>query len=113
MKVLIIEDEPSLRSLMSEELRRAGYVVQEAETFGDATLKLRLYEYDCILLDIMLPDGSGLRILEELEAQGRASSSFRRAMRSKTVLRVWRRAPTTTFPSLSTWASFWRASAAS
>lgn len=30
MKVLIIEDEPSLRSLMSEELRRAGYVVQEA-----------------------------------------------------------------------------------
>lgn len=43
MKVLIIEDEPSLRSLMSEELRRAGYVVQEAETFGDATLKLRLY----------------------------------------------------------------------
>ena len=74
MKVLIIEDEPSLRSLMSEELRRAGYVVQEAETFGDATLKLRLYEYDCILLDIMLPDGSGLRILEELEAQGRRAS---------------------------------------
>ena len=60
MKVLIIEDEPSLRSLMSEELRRAGYVVQEAETFGDATLKLRLYEYDCILLDIMLPGGSGI-----------------------------------------------------
>ena len=74
MKVLIIEDEPSLRSLMSEELRRAGYVVHEAETFGDATLKLRLYEYDCILLDIMLPDGSGLRILEELEAQGRRAS---------------------------------------
>lgn len=74
MKVLIIEDEPSLRSLMSEELRRAGHVVQEAETFGDATLKLRLYEYDCILLDIMLPDGSGLRILEELEAQGRRAS---------------------------------------
>ena len=74
MKVLIIEDERSLRSLMSEELCRAGYVVQEAETFGDATLKLRLYEYDCILLDIMLPDGSGLRILEELEAQGRRAS---------------------------------------
>ena len=74
MKVLIIEDEPSLRSLMSEEVRRAGYVVQEAETCGDATLKLRLYEYDCILLDIMLPDGSGLRILEELEAQGRRAS---------------------------------------
>ena len=74
MKVLIIEDEPSLRSLMSEELRRAGFVVWNFETFGDATLKLRLYEYDCILLDIMLPDGSGLRILEELEAQGRRAS---------------------------------------
>ncbi|WP_371173658.1 response regulator transcription factor [Alistipes senegalensis] len=82
MKVLIIEDEPSLRSLMSEELRRAGYVVQEAETFGDATLKLRLYEYDCILLDIMLPDGSGLRILEELEAPRRLSPGYRAGQRA-------------------------------
>ena len=69
MKVLIIEDEPSLRSLMSEELRRAGYVVQEAETFGDATLKLRLYEYDCILLDIMLPGMDGFEVCKKIREE--------------------------------------------
>ena len=41
---------------------------------ADALDKIAAYDYDCILLDIMLPDGSGLRILEELEAQGRRAS---------------------------------------
>ena len=61
MKILIVEDEPSLRELMSRELTREGYVVECVATFAEADAKLAGYSYDCILLDIMLPDGS-LRI---------------------------------------------------
>lgn len=68
MKVLIVEDEPSLRSLMSEALCRAGYVAESVSSTSEARYKLGLYEYDCILLDIMLPDGSGLSLLEEIDA---------------------------------------------
>ena len=71
MKILIVEDEPSLRELMSRELIREGYLVECAATFAEADAKLAGYSYDCILLDIMLPDGSGLHLLEHLRALGK------------------------------------------
>lgn len=74
MKILIVEDEPSLRELMSRELTREGYVVECAATFAEADAKLAGYSYDCILLDIMLPDGNGLRLLELLKAQQKRES---------------------------------------
>lgn len=74
MKLLVIEDEPSLRELMCDALCRAGYVVESASTLGEATCKLGCYTYDCILLDIMLPDGNGLRILELLRQTDRRES---------------------------------------
>lgn len=71
MKILIVEDEPSLRELMCRELQRENHVVERAATYREADEKLAGYSYDCILLDIMLPDGNGLRLLEELKRQGR------------------------------------------
>ena len=71
MKILIIEDEPSLREIMSRALTHEQYVVETASTYTEAEDKLAGYSYDCILLDIMLPDGSGLDLLEELKHRGR------------------------------------------
>lgn len=66
MKILIVEDEPSLREIMQSFLEKQRYVVETAGSHRDARLKISDYDYDCILLDIMLPDGSGLTLLEEL-----------------------------------------------
>jgi DNA-binding response OmpR family regulator len=71
MKILIIEDEPSLREIMSRVLRQEGYVVESAATYLEADSKVAGYSYDCILLDVMLPDGSGLDLLEHLRALGK------------------------------------------
>ncbi len=71
MKILIIEDEPSLRELMQQELVNEGYVVELAPNYMTASEKLAIYNYDCILLDIMLPDGNGLKLLEWLKAQNK------------------------------------------
>ena len=71
MKILIVEDEPSLREIMVQTLRREQYVVAQAADYASALDKIAGYDYDCILLDIMLPDGSGLQLLEELKRQRR------------------------------------------
>ena len=62
MKILIVEDEPSLREIMVQTLRREQYVVEQAADYASALDKIAGYDYDCILLDIMLPDGSGLQL---------------------------------------------------
>lgn len=66
MKILIIEDDPSLRELMQRSLEKERYIVEVAENFSTACSKANDYDYDCILLDIMLPDGNGLNLLEKL-----------------------------------------------
>ena len=67
MKLLVVEDEPSLREIMVRTLRGERYVVEEAADYASALPKIEDYDYDCILLDIMLPGGSGLRLLERLK----------------------------------------------
>ncbi len=66
MKLLIVEDEPSLREIMVQTLRREQYVVEQAADYTSGLDKIAAYDYDCILLDIMLPDGNGLKLLEAL-----------------------------------------------
>lgn len=66
MKILIVEDEPSLREIMLRALAEEHYVVETAATFAEADAKVAGYSYDCVLLDIMLPDGNGLRLLERI-----------------------------------------------
>lgn len=67
MKILIIEDEPSLREVMQRALEQERYIVETATTYAEADARIAAYSYDCILLDIMLPDGSGLRLLEHIK----------------------------------------------
>lgn len=67
MKILIVEDEPELRKTISTSLAREKFVVEEAPDYNTAMMKINDYDYDCILLDIMLPGGSGLDLLKELK----------------------------------------------
>ena len=71
MKLLIIEDDASLREIMQRALIKEGYVVETAPTYFDACDKIAGYSYDCIMLDIMLPDGNGLKILEQIKGMGK------------------------------------------
>lgn len=68
MKILIVEDEPALRELIQRSLEKERYVAEVAADFNSALRKIEDYDYDCVLLDIMLPDGSGLDLLEKLKA---------------------------------------------
>ena len=67
MKILIVEDEPALRELVQRSLEKERYVVETAADFDSAMEKIEIYDYDCILLDIMLPGGSGLEVLNRLK----------------------------------------------
>ena len=71
MKILLIEDERELCELIAKSLRSERYVVETAVTYAEARMKVFVYEYDCVLLDIMLPDGNGLTLLQEMVARGR------------------------------------------
>lgn len=74
MKILLVEDEHSLRETMIRSLEKERYVVEYAGNFRDALLKMSDYAYDCIVLDIMLPGGSGLDLLAELKKMKKKSS---------------------------------------
>lgn len=70
MKILVVEDERELRDVIVKSLRQARFVVESVATLSDARTKVAAYEYDCILLDIMLPDGSGLDLLRDRKQLG-------------------------------------------
>lgn len=67
MKVLIIEDEQELVTSISTYLTQQGFVCDSALDFDHADLLINLYKYDCIVVDITLPDGSGLEIIKQLK----------------------------------------------
>lgn len=67
LKLLIIEDETGLRESIEEYFTDSGNICETAKNFQSALLKINLYRYDCILLDITLPDGNGLEILKKLK----------------------------------------------
>jgi len=74
MKVLIVEDDSSLREIIKRSLLEEHYIVEVAEDYKSALRKINDYSYDCILLDIMLPDGSGMDVLKRLKKQGKKES---------------------------------------
>lgn len=71
MKILIIEDERDLSISIAEYLRGENYLCEFAATYAEAMDKVESFEYDCILLDLMLPGGDGMKILEELKSQNK------------------------------------------
>lgn len=74
MKILIVEDEPGLRELTQRSLEKERYIVEVAKDFKTALQKVEDYDYDCILLDIMLPDGNGLTLLQRIKEMGKRES---------------------------------------
>ena len=67
MNVLIIEDEKALSESISTYLTSQEYTCDIAGDFATAMHKTEYNEYDCILLDITLPGGNGLKILEQIK----------------------------------------------
>lgn len=69
MRLLIVEDEPRLVRSLAKALREEGYAVDTAATGEDGIFKARTYEYDCILLDVMLPLLDGWELLKRLRIE--------------------------------------------
>ena len=67
MKILIIEDEHKLSDSIVDYMKGEKYLCEQAFDFNDALMKVRLYDYDCVLLDLMLPGGNGLDILRDIK----------------------------------------------
>ena len=70
MKILIIEDEYEILQAVESFLVSESFVVEKATDYDAGIEKVMMYEYDCILLDISLPGGSGLKILQEMKTKG-------------------------------------------
>lgn len=73
MNILIIEDEIDLQESIREYLESESFIVTTAPSFSKAEEKIALYKYDCIIVDINLPDGSGLNIIRQLKKQNNCS----------------------------------------
>ena len=67
MKILIVEDEHKLSDSIVTYLKSEKYLCEQAFDYNEALEKVRGYDYDCVLLDLMLPGGSGLDILRDIK----------------------------------------------
>lgn len=70
MKILVIEDEPHMLENILTALQAESYVVEKAANFKEAEQRIGVYDYDCILLDIGLPDGNGFELLKTIKKKG-------------------------------------------
>jgi DNA-binding response OmpR family regulator len=69
MKILLVEDNPDLAETVAHYLRQEGYICESAPDYKTADDKIGVYHYDIIVLDITLPDGNGLDLLQKLKRQ--------------------------------------------
>lgn len=69
MKVLVVEDNLELAQNIESFLKREGYICETSHSADDARDKLVSFEYDCVVLDIMLPDGNGLELVEFMKGE--------------------------------------------
>ncbi|MGX5691308.1 response regulator transcription factor [Arcticibacter tournemirensis] len=68
MKILIVEDEVSLLKSIKDYLTHEGNICESVSRFETARQKLSLYDYDCVVLDLMLPDGEGMQLLKYIKS---------------------------------------------
>mgnify|MGYP002136845770 FL=1 len=72
VSILVVDDEPDLRTLYELTLLREGYRVETAACLQQARALLQAQHFDVLLTDMRLPDGRGLELLQELQAQQRS-----------------------------------------
>lgn len=70
MKILVVEDEVELQHIIVEFLSKEGYLLEVAAHYDEGLEKISLYQYVCILLDITMPGGSGMQLLQSLRERG-------------------------------------------
>jgi DNA-binding response OmpR family regulator len=75
LKILAVEDDRFISEMYARSLRNAGFAVDEVVTGPEGLEKAKTGEYDLILLDIMIPDKTGVEVLQELKA-GADSQNF-------------------------------------
>jgi DNA-binding response OmpR family regulator len=73
MRLLLVEDDPELAAVLASGLSEQGHEVVRAESYAAARTRVRLGSFDVILLDIMLPGGSGTDLCREVRADGVAT----------------------------------------
>ncbi len=69
MKILLVEDEKSLSASIISYFKLSGYVCELAGDYKSAVEKIAVYKYDCAIIDLNLPDGSGLDIIKQLKKE--------------------------------------------
>jgi DNA-binding response OmpR family regulator len=70
MKILLIEDQADLSNDIKTYLQKENYLCESVTTYSEATEKVHLYRYDCVIVDIGLPDGNGLDVIRALKKNG-------------------------------------------
>jgi len=73
MKVLLVEDDRKVAGFIEQGLKEEGYVVDVAPDGNEATMLAHVYDYDVILLDVMLPKKNGFQVAQELRREGRTT----------------------------------------
>jgi len=69
MKILVVEDEPDLLRVLSQALRESGYAVDEAADGEEGLFKAKAWEYDAVILDLLLPKLNGWDVLQNLRKE--------------------------------------------
>lgn len=76
MKLLIVEDNQELLENILTYLEREGYICESAGDYEEAFDKVMSYTYDIVLIDIMLPEGNGLQLLQELKSVNKRTGTI-------------------------------------
>ena len=70
LRVLVVDDEPYITDVVTSALAFEGFATEEAATGAEALAKVRRGNFDCIVLDVMLPDGDGFAVCRTLRGEG-------------------------------------------
>src|SRR5437899_8073209 len=73
MKILVVEDDRKVAGFIEQGLREEGYAVDLAPDGDEATMLAHVYDYDLLVLDVMLPKKTGLQLAAEIRREGRAT----------------------------------------
>ena len=95
MKILIVEDEHRLSDNIRDYLAPQGYLCEQAFDYNQAKMMSGSYDYDCVLLDLMLPGGSGLDVLKAIRKKNMETGviGWRKSSRRMPRMNYRRRSP--------------------